>query len=294
MSGYTHRDRALKLLAEHGSDLVSIHNRGGFYSFASENSYRLFGWSPTELTSADIYEFCHPEDIEDLQANFANPVPAPIEYRFRRKDGEYATVLMRPTIEGEDLICFTSDLTHTRNLLEANDKLAAQARTDALTGIDNYLGFRDRMDLVLAEAQRGRRFSFILGDIDNFKLFNDTYGHQAGDKVLRMVAQAMKKAVRKVDFVARYGGEEFVLLLPDTDKEGAAILGNRIRERVAAIDHGFDQELTMCFGVCTYEHHQTREGLIGCADKYLYDAKGNGKNRVEVCTYRLRAGSCSG
>jgi diguanylate cyclase (GGDEF)-like protein/PAS domain S-box-containing protein len=294
MLGDTHRDRALELLAEHGSDLVSIHDLSGFCSFASNNSTKLFGWTPEELTSADIYEFCHPDDIGDLRVNFANPDPPPIEYRMRRKEGEYAIVFMRPAVEGDNRICFTSDLTHTRNLLEANDRLAAQARTDALTGIDNYLGFQDRMELVLAEAQRGRRFSFLLGDIDNFKVFNDTFGHQAGDKVLRMVAQAMKQAVRKVDFVARYGGEEFVLLLPDTDKEGAEILGNRIRERVTALKHDYDRPITMCFGVCTYDHKQSREGLISCADKHLYDAKSHGKNRVEVCTHRVRAGSCSG
>lgn len=288
MSVDTPQDRAAALLGEYGSDLISVHDRMGFYTSASENSKRLFGWTPAELESIDVYELCHPEDIGRLRGNFADPEPPPLEFRFRQKNGVYSQVLMRTLVTEDHRMCITKDVTEVRQLIKANGKLAAQAHTDALTGINNYLGFTNRLDLVLAEAQRGRRFSFLLGDIDHFKKFNDSYGHQAGDQVLRMVAQAMKKAVRAVDFVARYGGEEFVLLLPDTDKDGAEILANRIRERVSALKHTYDHSITMCFGVCTYDHHQDSDGIMGCADKHLYVAKESGRDRVEVCDFSLR------
>lgn len=295
MSAEGLKDRVAGLLGQYGSDLLSTHDKMGFYTSVSANSARLLGWEPDELEAVDIYEVCHPEDIGPLRDNFADPNPSPIEYRFRRKSGNYAQVHMRVTvIEDGSRICITKDVSEVRQLIESNSKLAAQACTDALTGIDNYLGFQNRLSLVLAEAKRGRKFSFLLGDIDHFKIFNDTYGHQAGDQVLRMVAQTMKKAVRAVDFVARYGGEEFVLLLPDTDKEGATILGNRIRERVTAIKHEYDHPITMCFGICTYDHRQDSDGLIGCADKHLYRAKDAGRDRVEVCDFRMRPDTSEG
>jgi diguanylate cyclase (GGDEF)-like protein len=287
--------RAAELLADFGSDLISHHDSMGFYLGVTPNSERLFGWTPAELEAVDIYEMCHPEDIAQVRGNFADPNPSIIEFRFRVKGGAYAQVRMRSVVGPHGkTTCLIKDVTEIRQLIEANGKLAAQARTDALTGIDNYLGFQDRLQLVLAEAQRGRQFSFLLGDIDHFKVFNDTYGHQAGDKVLRMVAQSMKRVVRAVDFVARYGGEEFVLLLPDTDKEGASILANRIREKVSRMKHDYGHPITMCFGICTYAHRQDSDGILGCADKHLYEAKNMGRNRVEVCSFRPRPESCSG
>jgi diguanylate cyclase (GGDEF)-like protein len=169
----------------------------------------------------------------------------------------------------------------------ANERLAALAITDALTGISNYLAFTDRLELLMAEAERGRQFAFIFIDIDNFKVFNDTYGHPAGDLVLKKVAQTLKERTRRVDFVARYGGEEFVVLLPDTDVVGAEILADRLREAVAEMTVSNLPQVTISLGICAYArgHAHTREGLVDCADKQLYAAKEGGRNQVHVCDH---------
>lgn len=187
--------------------------------------------------------------------------------------------------ENSDLV--TIPRKEWEELKRANERLAALAITDALTGVSNYLAFTDRLDLLLAEAGRGRLFALVFLDIDNFKVFNDTYGHPAGDMILREVAQKMKKMTRRIDFMARYGGEEFVALLPDTDMMGAEILANRLREAVAGMKIEDYPQVTVSAGICAYArgHAHTREALVACADKQLYNAKHGGRNRVHVCDH---------
>ncbi|MCY0991556.1 diguanylate cyclase [Nannocystis sp. ILAH1] len=160
-----------------------------------------------------------------------------------------------------------------------------RATTDGLTGLTNHRAFQERLAQIHALAERtGRNFSLILTDIDHFKKVNDTYGHPIGDAVLKRVAAVFAGRARKVDIVARYGGEEFVLVLPDTDAEGAAIFANKLREEVAAqtmtSDHG-PFAVTISMGVAEYptDGHATAE-LIERADQALYHCKHNGRNCV--------------
>src|SRR5690606_21160254 len=118
-----------------------------------------------------------------------------------------------------------------------------RATTDGLTGLTNHRAYQERLAQIPALAEpTGRDFSLSLPDLDPFTKVNDTYGHPVGDAVLKRVAAVFAGRARKVDIVARYGGEEFVLVLPDTDAEGAAIFANKLREEVAAqimtSDHG--------------------------------------------------------
>ena len=173
-------------------------------------------------------------------------------------------------------------------LREANARLSDLVRTDGLTGVLNRRCFDE---LLTTEAIRAGRyktpFSIILTDIDHFKAVNDTYGHPAGDAVLRNVSRVLAALVRKVDSVARFGGEEFVLLLPETGRDGARILAERLRSHVEALSHPFEGQtlsVTASFGVSTYEAgtNATAEELIKSADEALYRAKNRGRNRVEV------------
>ncbi|MFY0538547.1 GGDEF domain-containing protein [Nannocystis pusilla] len=160
-----------------------------------------------------------------------------------------------------------------------------RATTDGLTGLTNHRAFQERLAQIHALAERtGRNFSLILTDIDHFKKVNDTYGHPIGDAVLKRVAAVFAGRARKVDIVARYGGEEFVLVLPDTDAEGAAIFANKLREEVAAQTMTSDQgpfAVTISMGVAEYptDGHATAE-LIERADQALYHCKHNGRNCV--------------
>ena len=123
-------------------------------------------------------------------------------------------------------------------------------------------------------------------DIDNFKAFNDTYGHQLGDEVLKNVARAVKKISRAEDVVARYGGEEFVVILPETDAAQALIVAEKMRDIVESLEivHGEDRlHVTISLGVAAFpQHAREKEELIRLADVALYISKHNGKNRVSL------------
>jgi|GEM_PF-745987 len=160
--------------------------------------------------------------------------------------------------------------------------------TDPLTGVNN---FRHLTTMLARELERASRFGHPLGvlmlDIDRFKPVNDTYGHAAGDAVLRELARRMQECVREVDTVARYGGEEFALLLPETGVEGAAKLAQRvltaIRSEVFHLPDGPDIVVTASVGVAVFpDHGSTATDLMRSADDALYQAKTGGRDRVEV------------
>lgn len=175
------------------------------------------------------------------------------------------------------------------NQLKAlNQKLQSLAVTDGLTGLHNHRAFQDYLEEQFQVAMRNRQpLAVILMDVDHFKQYNDTYGHQAGDEVLRQVARILSENVREGDFVARYGGEEFVVVLPRADLESAVAVAERLREAVQAAEWQL-RPVTGSFGVaCARPDMETRQELIEAADQALYQAKKNERNRVEAWNYRL-------
>ncbi len=175
---------------------------------------------------------------------------------------------------------------------ESESRYRALSDVDGLTGIANRRRFDEVLALEWSNATAsGKPVSVIMLDVDHFKLFNDQYGHQAGDACLCDVAAALRKAVgRSEDLVARYGGEEFVVLLPGTDAAGSAVLAERIRRAVqeTAIAHAGNPEagvVTVSLGISTAEPFEDRRTvpsfLVSCADQALYRAKRAGRNRAE-------------
>jgi diguanylate cyclase (GGDEF)-like protein len=167
-----------------------------------------------------------------------------------------------------------------------NKQLETLAVTDGLTKLYNYRFF---METLNREFSRSRRMSMplamLMADIDNFKNFNDTYGHHLGDEILINVANMLKSSRRGSDIVARYGGEEFVLLLPDTRLEQAAIVAEKLRKCVeeSSIDSRRRKlKITISLGVSAMEKNSLRnpKDLLILADKALYKAKRGGKNKV--------------
>lgn len=197
--------------------------------------------------------------------------------------------------------------THLR-LKQLSDTLREAALIDGLTGITNRRRFDESLSTEWLRAVRGHRpLAMIMIDIDFFKAYNDHYGHQAGDHVLRDVAQAMESALlRPGDHVARYGGEEFALLLPETDAEGAQTVARRLQQAVdaLAIPHDaspFNAQLTVSMGISAYysdcrawqsadESARSSadfppygaEELLAAADQALYAAKAAGRHRMAV------------
>lgn len=160
------------------------------------------------------------------------------------------------------------------------------ATTDGLTELYNHRYFQEQMQMHVSHAKRyDTVFSLIIIDIDFFKKFNDNFGHQSGDAVLRQVAFELKKNVRATDIVCRYGGEEMSIILPNTRNEEAIAIANKLCTIIASkklkLSNGRESNVTISLGVSTFGlDAQTPAELIEAADKRLYNAKANGRNRV--------------
>lgn len=165
------------------------------------------------------------------------------------------------------------------------------ATTDGLTELYNHRYFQDQMRMQIANAQRyNTQFSMIIIDIDHFKSFNDTYGHQAGDAVLKQVAQTLKTNSRATDIVCRYGGEEMSIILTNTDKEEAIKKAERVckavAERIFKLSATQTVHVTISVGVSTYpENGETPQQIIEYADQGLYYAKEHGRNQVGLAEF---------
>ncbi|HOE40074.1 MAG TPA: diguanylate cyclase [Rhodoferax sp.] len=173
---------------------------------------------------------------------------------------------------------------HQRRLLEQ------LAMIDSLTEIPNRRRYTEVYKLEWRRCLRNSRpLSLIIVDVDHFKIFNDTYGHAAGDLVLKRVAKAIQSALKRpADFVARYGGEEFVVVLPEIDAGFAQQVAEAIRAAVQALAIAFPESatspwVTVSLGGASWlpRHNEVDTELFGCADHCLYDAKRSGRNRVQ-------------
>ena len=233
------------------------------------------------------------------------------EWTHRKMDGEEFPVEVTLTpvtlVDGPVTLAVLHDLTERKRaeeqikdhavvlefqkleLEKVNAELAALATTDGLTGLSNHRAFQERLAEEGGRAARyGTPLSLILLDVDRFKKFNDTYGHPAGDAVLKAVARVLREGARDTDLVARYGGEEFVLLLPLTGQEGAAALAERLRTAVEEQPWPL-QAVTASFGVATLRlGEEVGTDLVVRADDALYQSKAAGRNRV-TCALSLSA-----
>ena len=167
--------------------------------------------------------------------------------------------------------------------------MRTESQTDPLTGLANLKLFDGALAKAIAEArEKGEPLSLLMADVDYFKLFNDKFGHQTGDQVLRLVAQSMKQNVKGQDTAARYGGEEFVIALPKTALRSAITVADQVRKAVMGkelMKRSNGERLgrvTVSIGVALLHADDTAQSLIERADTCLYAAKRNGRNRV-IC-----------
>lgn len=185
----------------------------------------------------------------------------------------------------------TKELTQANNRLneeivervKAQNELERLATTDPLTLLINRRKFEELLDYEMERDKRYRTgLSFIFCDIDRFKLINDEYGHDAGDKVLKEFAKLLKNSIRASDIVARWGGEEFVLLIPNTTADIASVLAEKLRRTIDNHEFPIPCKVTASFGVTHFLGDDNQTAAIKRADVALYKAKENGRNRIEV------------
>ncbi len=182
-------------------------------------------------------------------------------------------VILKPTLQLANQIAGAHDEIRRQS---ANLMAFTEVRTDPLTGVNNRRVLNDTLDAQFALTTRyGTRFSLAMFDIDHFKKINDKEGHVFGDRMLQDLAKLFDECVRETDVVVRYGGEEFVVVMPQTDLQGAGIFAERLRAEVER-----RMALTVSGGVAESLDGDTKDSLIARADNALYDAKAAGRNRI--------------
>lgn len=199
------------------------------------------------------------------------------EEKKRRDD-----VFGRIELLGQRMESMEAEATQLKSSLEAQ---RLEALRDALTEMPNRAAYDEHIEREFSRWRRhGRPLSICVVDIDHFKQINDTLGHLRGDKVLKLVAREVSRRMRHEDFVARYGGEEFVIIMPETDQQAAILAAEKVRQAIAECPFNFNNEpfpVTASFGVAAFEEGDDIETCFERADKALYRAKAQGRNRVE-------------
>jgi len=282
-----------RTLVEMSPDAILVQRDGGLL-YVNPAGVRLMGAETADdLVGRSIFEFVL-EDHHDLLAErmrrmevVGAPMPS-IEVRVRTADGRtiICEVVSAETVF-EDRPAVQSVVRDISERKGLEEELTRLATTDPLTGIANRRSFFDRLETEWARARRHtRRLSLLTFDIDHFKRVNDAHGHAIGDAVLKALVQAAQSLLRAEDTLARLGGEEFAVILPEVDREGARIVGERLRERLAEVEVAVPDGVVSCtvsVGVAQAKPaHESPDRALQRADDALYAAKEAGRNTVIV------------
>lgn len=296
-----------------GMCLVDLNGR---FMKVNQQMCRIFGYNSDEFEQMEVNDITHPNHAYMIQELLEQAARGKQEHFAYEKQylhkaghvlwGQISSSLVR---DGSDkplyFISHIQDITERKQsedaLRQAKVELEAKnqelyqayvreqllARTDTLTGINNRRYFFEvAVHEFNAAVRYGHPLSAIMFDIDHFKELNDTYGHQAGDDMLRSLAQLARQHLRDADILARYGGEEFVILLPYTKLKQACLVAERIREKVSTFRlavNGAEIGITLSLGVAEFdEQTDSLDKLIQRADQAMYEAKSGGRNRTLV------------
>jgi diguanylate cyclase (GGDEF)-like protein/PAS domain S-box-containing protein len=296
------RDSELRyrMLADYSHDVIVRMRPDGERLYVSPSSRDILGWAPAEMLGGR-WELIHPDD-RALQKQVMDEVIATGEsrtaiYRVQHKDGHYVWIeaVTRPIPstdrDGMDIIYTGRDISRRMAaeaaLAESRRELERMARVDALTDLANRRQFEERLELALLRQQRqGTAVALMYLDVDHFKHINDTWGHAAGDVVLRVFADRLVHCVRATDLVARLGGDEFVVLIEDASLPDAAEV--IARKLLSEMRHGIEIDnttlmATTSIGIAHAKAPTEASMLLATADAALYEAKQAGRN-----TWRIR------
>jgi diguanylate cyclase (GGDEF)-like protein/PAS domain S-box-containing protein len=274
---------------------------------ANDSCERLLGKKPDELIGMSFLDFIEPEALDDsnkkLRIAKRKYYPLEFEAKFRPiAEKELFTRIsacsLKLSNESEVLQVIAKNITQekeSQRVLDAymaelktlNEKLQLLSTTDELTQLNNIRRFKQRLQ---EEDERSRRYpniySVILFDVDNFKHYNDSHGHPAGDELLRTLGKILKEKTRATDFPARYGGEEFIILCPEVGCEDAINIAERYRKMIEAYPFNFAAEqplgkVSVSIGVASWpEAGATPLDIVKAADQALYYSKKHGRNQT--------------
>lgn len=262
------------------------------HHFAEQQSAQSGRQSASEELEKDIREELDAfgnrvdatNDMDELKASVAShlsSVSGAIDL-YRQREAEREALLTRQLEAMQEKLALVE--AHSEQMSKQLVQERSRALTDLLTELPNREAWEERLQLEYNRWSRyGHPLSLSVLDIDFFKRVNDSYGHKAGDRVLQLVAGALRERLRNTDFIARYGGEEFVVLLPDTTQGDARKVMDEVREHIAGLPFHFQGEpvsVTFSAGVAQFVQDEDVEEAFDRADRLLYDAKKAGRNRV--------------
>ena len=277
---------------------------------ASKSANEVLGFEGDCLVGENILQFFVDKESKRIEKNirrvFNENNIGTTNYRGKKNNNSTIYEVNSRAIKDENgnsinLVSIIRDVTQKATLeeaLEAREKqykelakelelknisLSERVSIDNLTGIKNRYYFDERIkeEVDLAKRQKAS-FSLLLFDLDHFKLVNDNFGHDVGDKVLKRVTDAVSKIIRSYDIFARWGGEEFVVLMPNTTEAEAVPAAEKIRKTVEDISHPDIEKITISIGIAIWELDDDVDQIFVKADKALYTAKNQGRNRVIV------------
>jgi diguanylate cyclase (GGDEF)-like protein/PAS domain S-box-containing protein len=299
-SGRQSESARFQSLVSHATDLLLTTNAKGIVTFASPSSVEILGLSHRELFGTRSADLIHPDDRLYVSAKMFSVVGTPNRTvstccRVRHADGRwltfelsYTNLLKDPAVRG--IVINGHDITAQGELTR---ELADQAFHDSLTGLANRLLLRDRLEHALAQTRRsGQVVSILFCDLDNFKIINDTLGHEAGDRVLIEVAERLHATVRDGDTIARLGGDEFAIICENATSNESAQTAKRILDALRqpiAID---DREVVISASIGSADNRADAldaDELLSRADIAMYVAKAQGRDRYAAFARHMQA-----
>lgn len=272
-------------------DLLCIADVEGRFLKVNKAWSDILGYSVAELENRRFLDFVHPDDVEPTLAAMARLSAAEevlkFVNRYRHRDGTYRFIEWRSHPYGRLIYAAARDITER---IEFENRLTELSIRDALTGLYNRRFLLDFLGSLIAETKRnGTRFAASIVDLDHFKAVNDTYGHQAGDFVLKEFGALLSRNTRPYDFVGRYGGEEFLVVFKDLDKKSAEPILARVLEELRETTLRFEgSEIRCTFSGGISDSAELSDGalcserIIELADSRLYQAKRAGRDRIII------------
>ena len=293
-------EQQLKLIADVLGEGVFLVDSEGKIIFTNPEALRLLGYKFEEIEGVLIHEVIHRQQIGgtlyDLKDNpLSIAIKSGNDYNdddsvFNCKSGLLMPVsiacrtVYKDDIQDGAVVAFrdiTEQKKHLQYLESINELLEKQATTDALTEIFNRMKFDKLLTIEIKRVQRNKSpLSLIMFDIDHFKRVNDTYGHLAGDDILKRLTKLVSANIRATDIFARWGGEEFVIQAPGDTLDDAIIFANKLRSKIEKYNFSEPKKITASFGVTTFKSEDNNITLLNRADKALYRAKEGGRNQV--------------
>ncbi|HUN54641.1 MAG TPA: diguanylate cyclase [Smithella sp.] len=292
-------EQRYRAFVENSSDIIVVMNRQGTITYINPAIEKVLGFTIKDRIGRSIFENLHPDDLHRVTEAFKKFIseedapPRQNEIRIHGIDGNWHTFESVSKHLGADentdeIIVNLRDITDRKrseeHLRESEQKYLELSIIDDLTQLYNSRHFNAQLEKEIERSNRYQQpLTILLLDLDDFKLFNDTYGHVEGDYVLSRVGVVIKRCLRETDSAYRYGGEEFTVILPMTTSEEGLVTAKRIQaelKKEAFYPAGQEVHLTVSTGLSQYRLKEEMKAFVHRVDRLMYDAKEKGKDRI--------------